>query len=536
MNTTLLASGAVAAAGAVAAVVLPLRRRATLLVALPALASALAFLALLFGSGSIGEAAALLGSVVAGAILLARFLPRLVTLGLLLPAPLFLGAASVEPRGLAVGVSVAGILLAAFVARSERLGLRVALALWYAAALGAAFPSFSGSLRVAAVAALLVGAGLLLRLRAREEGPAPVSGPRSVGLALASGVAAAVLVLLFPRLLPAIQRPAGAAAPTRLDRLQAAAPEGGILWPLPSETLFWSDSDPVEHPRIDRLDGRWLVGTAPRGPAVLAGTSRRGLFSLRAAITPLRAVKDDAELAEIRKASEATILSVRDALPLIVAGTREADLSRAIDDGCRRHGAPGQAFPPVVASGLAAASIHGNGNQGTLKAGTLLVLDVGCRTTSGYATDLTRTFPVGGRFTPRQRKVVEAVLAAQAEARRRCRPGAALGSGLVLDQGARNVLKARLGEENMPHSLGHGVGLFVHDPLPKGPLARGMVLTLEPGTYLKGELGVRIEDTYEVTESACEPLTVGFPADPASIEEAMQAAAAPARGPAAPAN
>ncbi len=533
---TFLASGAVAAGAAVAAVVLPLRRRATLLLAVPVLAAGLTFLALLFGSASIGEAAALFAAVVAGAILLARFLPRLVTLGLLLPAPLFLGVTSVEPRGLQIGVIVTGLVVAAFLSRSERLGVRVALALWYAALLGAAFPSFSGSLRVAAVSAVLTGTGLLLHRRAGRADPAPMSAPRSAGVALASGAAAALLVVLLPQLLPKIHRPAGEPGSSRLDRLRAAAPAGGILWPLPSETLFWSDSDPLEHPRLDRLDGRWLAGTAPRGPAVLEGTSRGGLFSLRSAVTPLRAVKDEGELAEIRKASGATILAVRDALPLIVAGTRESDVARAIDDGCRRHGAPGQAFPPVVASGLSSASIHGNGNKGTLKAGTLLVLDVGCRTTSGYTTDLTRTFPVGGRFTPRQRQVVEAVLAAQAEAHRRCRPGAALGSGLVLDQGARNVLKARLGEENMPHSLGHGVGLFAHDPLPKGPLARGMVLTLEPGTYLKGELGVRIEDTYEVTASGCEALTVGLPADPASIEEAMRTSAAPARGPSTPVN
>ena len=536
MDLTFFASGAVAAGTAVAVVVLPLRRRAALLVAASVLAAGLTFLALLFGSSSIGEASALLAAVVAGAILLARFLPRLVTLALLLPAPLFLGATSLEPRGLRIGVIVAGLLLAAVVARSERLGVRVALSLWYAALLGAAFPAFAGSLRVAAVSAALVGTGLLLQRRARGEGPAPMSVPRSAGVALASGAAAALLVVSLPRLLPEIHRPASEAGSARLDRLRAAAPEGGILWPRPSETLFWSDSDPVEHPRLDRLDGRWLAGTAPRGPAVLEGTSRGGLFSLRLAVTPLRAVKDESELAEIRKASEATVLAVRDALPLIVDGTREADVARAIDDGCRRHGAPGQAFPPVVASGLASASIHGNGNQGTLKAGTLLVLDVGCRTTSGYTTDLTRTFPVGGRFTPRQRQVVEAVLAAQAEAHRRCRPGATLGSGLVLDQGARNVLKARLGEVNMPHSLGHGVGLFAHDPLPKGPLVRGMVLTLEPGTYLKGELGVRIEDTYEVTATGCEALTLGLPADPASIEEAMKGPAVPAPAPATPAD
>lgn len=530
------ALGAAAAAAAVAAVVLPLRRRTALLVVAPFLAASLAFLALLFGSASIGTAAALLAAVVASAILLARFLPRLVTLALLLPAPLFLGAASAEPRGLCIGLVVVGVLLAAVLARSERLGVRAALSVWAAALLSVVFPLLQGNLRVAAVAVLLFGTGLLLQRRAGRDDTAAMPAPRGAGLALASGATAALIVVLLPRLLPELPGPAGETGSARLVRLGAAAPDGGILWPLPSETLFWDDSDPVEHPRVDRLDGRWLLGTAPRGPAVFRGTSRGGLFSLRTAMVPLRAVKDPDELAEIRKASEATVLAVRDALPLIVPGTREADLARAIDDGCRRHGAPDQAFPPVVASGLSSASIHGDGNRGTLQAGTLLVLDVGCRTTTGYTTDMTRTFPVGGRFTPRQRQVVEAVLAAQAEAQRRCRPGASLGSGLGLDQGARNTLKARLGAENMGHSLGHGVGLFVHDPLPDGPLVRGMVLTLEPGTYLPGELGSRIEDTYEVTGDGCVALTGGLPADPASIEKALEAAAPPAaREPATPA-
>jgi hypothetical protein len=454
-------------------------------------------------------------------------------MALLLPAPLFLGAASVEPSSLQLGLLVAVALLAAVVARSERFGVRVALSLWAAAILAAALPALQGTLQVTAVAAVLVGTGHLLHRHAGRDGTAALPALRAAGVAFASGATAALLVVLLPHLLPEIPRPAGETGSVRLDRLRAAAPEGGILWPLPSETIFWSDSDPVGHPRLDRLDGRWLLGTAPQGPAILGGTSREGRFSLRMSVVPLRAIKDPDEIAEIRKASEATILAVRDALPLIVPGTREADVARAIDDGCRRHGAPGQAFPPVVASGLASASIHGGGNRGTLQAGTLLVLDVGCRTTSGYTTDLTRTFPVSGRFTPRQQKVVEAVLAAQAEAHRRCRPGASLGSGLVLDQGARNVLMTRLGEVNMPHSLGHGVGLFAHDPLPKGVLVRGMVLTLEPGTYLEGELGARIEDTYEVSGDGCTALTTGFPADPASIEKAMEvAAAARARGPA----
>lgn len=533
---------------AAAAAALPLGRRrvrqAVLLLVLPALALAAALLPLLFaGTASLGGAALALAAAAAAGVLFARLLPRLATFALLVPCGAFLGAGSVEPRALRLALLGLSLALAALVARSHRLGLRVALALWAAALLGRTFPALGRPLAEAGAALLLVGAGLLLerftrpaRLSLRESEPA--SGGRTAlgAVALAAGCAAAVgfAVLSLPRLVPS----APGDSPRRA-RLAAAVPEGGIVWPLPSETIAWTEADASEYPWLDVLDARWLTGAPTRGPLFVGASagakgSRSSRFSLHGEVVKLRALKDASEMAEMRRAAEATVLSARDVLPLVKAGAREADLAKAFAAACRRHGAEGESFPAVASSGPAAAAIHGDGNLGVLAAGTLLVLDVGCRTPAGYASDFTRTLPVGGRFTERQRKVVDAVFAAQADAQSKCRPGAFLsGRGLEkgavsLDAGARAVLRSRLGEEHMKHGLGHGVGLFVHDPLPRGPLAAGMVVTLEPGTYLDGELGSRVEDTYEVTSSGCVPLTAGLPGDPASIEKAMaEASGAP---------
>lgn len=163
-----------------------------------------------------------------------------------------------------------------------------------------------------------------------------------------------------------------------------------------------------------------------------------------------------------------------------------------------------------------------------------MVVDVGC-SVHHYASDFTRTFPVGGHFSAESRRNYEAVYAAQQAALAACRPGAILsgkapGSEPSLDAIAHRVLQERLGEKAYTHGLGHGVGLFVHDVGTEGPLQPGMVLTLEPGLYLPGKLGIRIEDTYRVTETGCTPLTTGLPADPDAVE-AFLAGRSPSEAP-----
>ena len=145
--------------------------------------------------------------------------------------------------------------------------------------------------------------------------------------------------------------------------------------------------------------------------------------------------------------------------------------------------------------------------------------DVGCYS-AHYASDFTRTLPVSGKFTATQRGLYQAVYHAQQAAVRACKPGVELKE---LDTTAREIIRARGLQDHNPFGIGHTVGLFVHDVGGRAPLAPGMVITIEPGLYRKGELGIRIEDTYLVTEKGCEALTEGFPADPDSIERLMSA-------------
>jgi Xaa-Pro aminopeptidase len=213
-------------------------------------------------------------------------------------------------------------------------------------------------------------------------------------------------------------------------------------------------------------------------------------------------------------------------LPLLVPGTLEEDLAAALSAALRRHGCDSDSFPPVVSSGAAASTPHGDGTRGVLVAGTLLVLDVGCYK-DHYASDFTRTFPVGGAFTPEQRKAVEAVLAAQAAALASCKAGAHFAgteeppslTQVAADELARRGLPANYG-----HGLGHTVGLFAHDVDDHKPLRAGMIITLEPGRYEKGAFGIRIEDTFLVRDADCTALTEGLPADPASIEALLTSA------------
>jgi Xaa-Pro aminopeptidase len=204
----------------------------------------------------------------------------------------------------------------------------------------------------------------------------------------------------------------------------------------------------------------------------------------------------------------------------------EAELAQLLEGAMERRGCHRGAFPPIVASGASVGTGHGSGNRGKLVNGTLVVVDVGC-VVDGYASDFTRTLPVGGRFSPGLRPLYDGVLSAQRAAEHACGPGAYLGprrSGMdrSLERIARDELKRTLGRDTMGHALGHTVGLFVHDVLTLGPLQPGMVITIEPGAYSSTE-GLRVEDTYLVTETGCERLTEGFPADPQQVEAAMQA-------------
>lgn len=272
-------------------------------------------------------------------------------------------------------------------------------------------------------------------------------------------------------------------------------------------------------------DAGYLWGR-PLAPALLL--PRRGLLSRLALplgsaaglkeVHRLRAVKEAGEISRLERAAEITARAFEDALPRVRPGGREEEVEAAVLDTFRREGASGLAFEPVVAAGAHAVLPHYAANRGPLERG-FLVLDIGC-TFENYASDRTRTFPVGP-VTPAMRTLFETVLAARRAAERAARPGV---SFREVDRAAREVI-ARAGfGPYFVHGVGHHVGLAVHD-VHAPVLKEGMVITLEPGIYVpEGSplgaaydgLGARVEDTYVVRPEGVRPLAP-YPEDPAGI-------------------
>ncbi|MGH7162855.1 MAG: M24 family metallopeptidase, partial [Planctomycetota bacterium] len=237
------------------------------------------------------------------------------------------------------------------------------------------------------------------------------------------------------------------------------------------------------------------------------------VVDLHPEMTRMRAVKDALEVASLRRAIAFTEQAFREGLPEIHAGGSEAALDGALIRAVRRLGArPAYAF--VVGAGPNGAVPHHFRNDGPLREGDLVVIDAGAEA-DRYAADVTRTFPISGRFSKRQREVYGVVLEAQRAAIAAVRPGADLGD---VDRAARSVI-ARAGlAERFLHATSHHVGLDVHDPGP-ARIEVGMTFTVEPGVYLPEEgFGVRIEDVVLVTESGAEVLSAGLPKEPDEVE------------------
>lgn len=233
----------------------------------------------------------------------------------------------------------------------------------------------------------------------------------------------------------------------------------------------------------------------------------------------LRAVHDAAEIARMDKAIAITIEGHKAAARYLAPGMRERAVASKIDDAFYAHGATGLAFPSIVGSGPDGAILHWEKRNRIMQKDDLVVVDIGS-SYGGYASDVTRTFPVSGHFSPEQRKVYEAVLAVQNKVIAAVRPGISLER---LNAIADDALVAA-GYEPV-HYIGHYVGLNVHDAGDfTAPLEPGMVITVEPGAYLKDKLGVRIEDMVLVTPRGHRLMTEKLPRKVAEVEAFMAAA------------
>jgi Xaa-Pro aminopeptidase len=242
--------------------------------------------------------------------------------------------------------------------------------------------------------------------------------------------------------------------------------------------------------------------------------SLKSRLPLRASLEPvtgwieeLRMVKSAAELVLIRRSVETNSRAFEQTMARVKPGVRERDLASELEYRMRRLGAEKPSFETIVASGVRSALPHAQPTAARLTPGDLVVIDMGAFQ-DGYASDMTRMLSVGAPNV-KVKRMYRAVLEAQLAAIDAVRPGV---PSVSVDRAARRVLAGFGLDHCFIHSTGHGLGLEIHEPPRLGKrdrhrLCPGMAITIEPGAYIEGFGGVRIEDTVVVTESGCEILT-----------------------------
>ena len=263
----------------------------------------------------------------------------------------------------------------------------------------------------------------------------------------------------------------------------------------------------------------WLAGAGMRrcgfdaAHTTVAGLetmrkARRGMFVAVGPVTArLREVKEEGEIARMRAAAAVGCELFAGMLTYLEAGLRETEVAAALEYAARLAGAERMSFDTIVASGERSALPHGHASAAKLPKRGFVTLDFGV-ILDGYCSDMTRTVHMG-KAMPGERDVYDAVLEAQEAAVAAVAPGVTAGE---VDEAARSVLRRVKLDRYFSHSTGHGVGLEIHE----GPrlaakqtqvLEQGMVITIEPGVYLPGKFGLRIEDMVLVTARGGEVLT-----------------------------
>lgn len=297
------------------------------------------------------------------------------------------------------------------------------------------------------------------------------------------------------------------------DRVVRTSWEGGVL------------KNALRRARcVARLD----QDTSPDAPERKALGRLTPLFDLGpvvqawSALERLQAAKEERELERMSRAVAATVEGHRAAVRALAGGTTERRVAQELQAAMQLGGATGLAFEPIVATAENAAVLHWEPHDAPLRADDVVVVDIGA-SFADYQADITRAYPVSGRFSPEQRRVYEVVLRAQQAAIDAVRPGItfdrleAIAGKVILDAGF---------PDGLVHGLGHFIGLEVHEPPfdRDEPLAPGMVLTVEPGVYLRDRrIGVRIEDMVLVTKEGGRLLTAALPRSADDVERFVAA-------------
>jgi Xaa-Pro aminopeptidase len=252
------------------------------------------------------------------------------------------------------------------------------------------------------------------------------------------------------------------------------------------------------------------------------------------ALTYMREVKDTSELRLMRKAIDITVKGHSHAMARARSGMKEFEIEALIEFGFKSLGAEDVGYPSIVGSGYNSCILHYSTNRRKTLAGDMILADCGAEY-HGYTADVTRTFPLGGRFSPDQRIIYDVVLEAQDSGIAACRAGAAFKASHIA---ATRVIQRRLKELNIisdsteakkyfMHGTSHYLGLDVHDVGMKGPLRPNTVITVEPGIYIPSgspcdkrwwNIGVRIEDDVLVTNGDPDVLSRDLPRAAEDIE------------------
>ena len=251
----------------------------------------------------------------------------------------------------------------------------------------------------------------------------------------------------------------------------------------------------------------------------------------RPLIARLRMEKSPDEIAKIQRSTDASLDAHRAAWQTMHPGEYEYQLASSMVSTYESEGCQRSAYAPIVGSGPNSAILHYSRNSRRMDAGEVVVMDVAAEC-DNYASDITRTVPANGKFTPRQREIYNIVLGAQRAAIAAVKPGMTLGRKTpnslyqiafdYMNTHGKDLHGEPLGKY-FTHGLSHHVGLDVHDASDtREPLKAGMVITIEPGLYIPEEnIGVRIEDVVLVTATGSKVLSAALPVDPDEIERAM---------------